>query len=522
MKKLRLDRFWAVCLLIGCIAAQSLAQPIQAVPDNPIEWSAVDPANHTYDHWYLDTIGDRAIGYWRTSLVVDDGKIISTYHEHRVESHGGEKSTYTNRVVWTETSDFKPLQVVITTSAGSDEVVKTYRFVDEGIELTSEQNGRAIKRTLPPVKGDYLTAAQASIAFDLAMGRGEKELSYPALDLSVGMTPFETTLKQTGNEPETLVLSDGEKVQAQRWVTTYAAFPGFELRSWIDADHQVVGVAYDVDDMTFESRLADESVAELTFDPPEMSGLSVVVPDKAIKEIDRQRKIVYELSYDAGDSEIIPVEAAQQTVERLGQGKARVTVNLDAKPSGGKEDRPADAHLANSIMIDHEDELVSKLAKQAVAKLDKDAEQKQVATACKRFVTRHINGMSLSVGDGSASETARTREGDCTECSVLLAALLRAHGIPSRCVVGLIYSEDDFVGQKDVFVYHQWTQAWMQTGEDEGYWLDLDSAMWRYSAGHIAMGVSAMGDESQEELLKVVPMQQGLKIKVIETSRQKQ
>ena len=130
------------------------------------------------------------------------------------------------------------------------------------------------------------------------------------------------------------------------------------------------------------------------------------------------------------------------------------------------------------------------------------------------------------VGDGSASEAARTREGDCTECAVLLAALLRANGIPSRCVNGLVYSEDDFAGQKDVFVYHMWTQAWIaldnddkpgEDGQQAGYWLDLDSAMWRYSAGHIALGVSAMGDGDQQDQIDLVPMQHDLQIKVIQT-----
>lgn len=41
------------------------------------------------------------------------------------------------------------------------------------------------------------------------------------------------------------------------------------------------------------------------------------------------------------------------------------------------------------------------------------------------------------------------------------------------------------------------------------------------SAGHIAMGVSAMGDESQEGLLSVIPLQQNRTIKIIETSRTK-
>lgn len=514
MKKRHLDRFAAALLVaLTCVAGVAQGQAI--------DWAKVDPADHTYDHWYLDTIGEQAIGYWHSWM--DCGKaIITGYEEYRVESHGGEQSIYTHRVVWVESNDFKPMHITVTTSAGSDEVKKTYCFLDNGIELISEQNGRTIKRKLPAIKGEYLTAAQASIAMQRSLQHADQSFQINSLDMSVGLKPFVTTYTRSKNKPAKRKLVNDSEVDAQLWVTTYSNFPGFEMHHWIDDQQRIVGVAYDIDTMTFESRLADKTVVDTEFDPPEMSGLSVVVPDKAIEDVNRQKKIVYELHYDSGDSDIVPVQCAKQSVVPLGKGKARVTVDLTATPQASKDDQPSEAHLASSIMIDHEDELVRKLAKQAISKLGDDPSNEKIATACKRFVTRHINGFSMSVGNGSASEAARTREGDCTECSVLLAALLRAHNIPSRCVVGLVYSEDDFVGQKDVFVYHQWTQAWMKAGDEEGYWLDLDSAMWRYSAGHIAMGVSAMGDEGQEELLSVVPMQQNLTIKIIETSRAKQ
>lgn len=488
----------------------------------PIDFTAVDPADYEHESWYLDTIDGQPAGYWHSSLSVEDDSIVTVYREHSVESHGGERSINTHSIVWTETKDFKPIKVVITTSAGSDEVTKTYRFNEGGIKLTTEQNGKTIEHSLPVVQGDYLTAAQAMIAFDLYHKKGDHKFTLSTLDLTVGLTPYDATHTKATKDKKTIKIANGSEIQATPWTTTYAIVPGFELTTWIDDDGMLFGLEYQIDGMIFASRLADATVVDTEFDPPEMAGLSVVVPDKPIKNVSRQRKIVYELKYDAGDLDIKPVITSQQSVKSLGKGKAQVTVDLSAKPETTKDDQPNKSHLDNSIMIDHEDELVRKLAKQAVVKLDEDATAIEVAKACKRFVTAHVDGFSLSVGDGSASEVARTKEGDCTECSVLLAAMLRVHGIPSRCVNGLVYSEDDFVGQKDVFVYHMWTQAWIQTEEGKpgkGYWLDLDSAMWRYSAGHIALGVSAMGDDNQEDLIKLLPMQQNLKIKVIETTK---
>ncbi|NBU87363.1 MAG: transglutaminase domain-containing protein, partial [Verrucomicrobia bacterium] len=64
---------------------------------------------------------------------------------------------------------------------------------------------------------------------------------------------------------------------------------------------------------------------------------------------------------------------------------------------------------------------------------------------------------NYGVGFATASEVARNKEGDCTEHSMLLAALGRALGIPTRVATGLVYA-DEFEGEKDVLVYHMWNQ----------------------------------------------------------------
>jgi transglutaminase-like putative cysteine protease len=72
--------------------------------------------------------------------------------------------------------------------------------------------------------------------------------------------------------------------------------------------------------------------------------------------------------------------------------------------------------------------------------------------------------------------------------------MLRARGIPSRVVSGLIYAPR-FAGERDVFAFHMWTQALVQTGEGTR-WIDLDSTGSRpFDATHIAIAASALADE---------------------------
>lgn len=71
-----------------------------------------------------------------------------------------------------------------------------------------------------------------------------------------------------------------------------------------------------------------------------------------------------------------------------------------------------------------------------------------------------------------ASEALKQKQGDCSEHSVLFAALLRASGIPSRVCFGMAYHEGGF------FV-HMWTEAYI------GDWVSIDA--------HWGQGVSDVG-----------------------------
>lgn len=68
-----------------------------------------------------------------------------------------------------------------------------------------------------------------------------------------------------------------------------------------------------------------------------------------------------------------------------------------------------------------------------------------------------------------ALEALKTKRGDCNEHAVLYTALARAAGIPTKMVVGLVYSENFYGGGKPGFYYHAWVEVY--TGKQ---WVSLD------------------------------------------------
>ena len=157
------------------------------------------------------------------------------------------------------------------------------------------------------------------------------------------------------------------------------------------------------------------------------------------------------------------------------------------------EDGEALAALKPGQYIQNDHLEIIALAKQAIGDTNDMA---KAAARIETFVHERINEKSLSVGWASAVEVARSREGDCSEHAVLTAALCRAVGIPARMAVGYVFVPD-FVGHKDIFGGHAWTQVYIN---DQWIGLDATRAPQGYSAAHITC---AVGDGSPESFLSM-------------------
>ena len=110
----------------------------------------------------------------------------------------------------------------------------------------------------------------------------------------------------------------------------------------------------------------------------------------------------------------------------------------------------------------------------------------QAAKQIESFVADYIDEKNFSIGYATALEVADSKQGDCSEHAVLVAALCRASGIPSKVVCGIVDAES-FAGKSDVFGPHAWAQAYV--GDT---WIGLDAtkaATGGFGVGHIALAV---------------------------------
>jgi hypothetical protein len=118
-------------------------------------------------------------------------------------------------------------------------------------------------------------------------------------------------------------------------------------------------------------------------------------------------------------------------------------------------------------------------------------------TECSKIESMNLHVFKLlrkeyTAAFSSALETLKAGFGDCGEHSVLLAALLRASGIPARVVFGLIY-----MPEKKGYYYHAWVMAYNNIE-----WIFADPAFGVFPAGRDR--VPLMIDDSGEKMVQLV------------------
>lgn len=170
-------------------------------------------------------------------------------------------------------------------------------------------------------------------------------------------------------------------------------------------------------------------------------------------------------------------------------------------------DAPSAETLAGSSLINLDDSVLIEMA-QTAAGGAKSSEA--IARNLCRFVYLYIEEKNLATAFASAGEVARSKSGDCSEHAVLMTALARIHKIPSRTVMGLVYTPQ--VGEHGAFGYHMWTQVWLKDR-----WIDMDPTFdeVQVNPSHIAINFSDLSDGSMiQQVGKIIQLIGQLKITV--------
>ncbi len=411
-----------------------------------------------------------------------------------------------------ETAAGQPVSMRSISDTAGMTVEQLFTFHENDVEVTTTQAGTTRTSRLPLPDGSWLTPAAAERYIKQRRESGAEEISMRIIDPQIGLTPV--TSRHYDFAPATLTI-DGMPIEVTKAKVEMSNAPGIISTEFVDAEGVLVRSETDMGGMTMVMAASTEAEAGVAIEAPEIMLSTFVTPDRKIRNPRSLVRAEYVVSVDGGELPDFPVTGTQR-FERIDARSATITVDMTNYSEAPLEDTSNANYLGSSAALDTQDDEVRSITARAIAKAGDDDIAK--ARAVRRFVYRYIKEKNLGVGFATASEVARTREGDCSEHGVLTAAMLRAADIPSRVVAGLVYA-DSFAGANDIFGYHMWTQA-LLTIDGEKRWVDLDAtfpASVHYDATHIAIAVSAMQDgDGMSSMAALASVLGRLKIEVVD------
>ncbi|MFI5403407.1 MAG: transglutaminase family protein, partial [Planctomycetota bacterium] len=302
-----------------------------------------------------------------------------------------------------------------------------------------------------------------------------------------------TLVVTVGNEEEVELL-DGKK---ERLLRVETAIKGVPLKpvSWVDAAGRPKKTFVNAAGIPMETFAATEerarkAVASPTGPAPDVFENTLLAPKHPIPFPRRLDRATYRIR---SKEEMPDFADGRQAVEQAGDGAVLLRIDRKVPPAGRTGTRPIEKPpadlatcLAANSMVQSDAPEIAAIVRDALAE-ERDAWK--AAQTLERWVYENITDKNMDVGFASALEVCKNREGDCTEHAVLLCALCRAAGIPSRVAMGVVCIGNAFGG-------HAWTEVWI-----DGDWYALDGTLGHGSVDptHITLGRMALEDNAGPE-----------------------
>lgn len=505
---MRTKRFLPVLLVVGFVAG-----PVPAVDVN-------NPPSGTFiDEWYVVYIKGKKSGHAHNSMKRDrraGTDVIRSRTDMVIEMSRAGQGVAARVIQQTEeTLDGKPLGFSNTVRLGAMAGPSTRGTVSDGkVTISTTQFGQGSEPKVYKLpEGAMMSWAVYREQVRRGLKAGDK---YQLSAYEPSISPDKVIpMSVEVMEPETIDLF-GRKVRAFRTsqvmrITNMLGQNDIETISWMTEDGNVVKSRMELMNLPIEIVVASKSVALAPNEPTELMVDLLISVDQPVNTRADQISYLITLEGKADRVKLTEVpETDMQKVVRRSPSELEIALTRrtarggkpDLNQPGGSKPRvlteeERQRYLAPSSVVNYKDTAVADLARQAVG--DEKEPMKQAEKLC-RFVSDYVEDKNLNVGFATASETARSKEGDCTEHGVLLAALGRAMGIPTRLVTGIVYA-GRFAGREGVFVGHLWTQFFI-----DGRWVDLDPALGQTvpDATHIALSLSDAGDSGIADMVSSV------------------
>lgn len=435
------------------------------------------------ESWEAAYQGKQKIGFQRTLIDRVDANGQAVVHV-RVDckvtiKRFADAATMLMAIDSYELLDGRLYSIETTTKMGSM-ANKTTGLLDSNnkFKLVVETLGKKTEQTLdwqPDVLGPY---AYERLLREKPLKPGETR-TYKAF-LPEANQIATTTLKAFEKEPTSF---PGNKSQALLRVSSTNDKIALNTTFWMDDAGNILKSSTPFIGTELETfRVAkSEALSDFGGEAEDLGVASLVRPNKPIPDPHAPgRKVTYRLTFgEKKGADDFPAATYQRILDRNDK-IVRAQIGRDVQDAATSGPPGEDFTSANGFLQSDN----PKIKDAALSAVGPSSDPWGKAKRIEKWVHDNLSQKDFTVGFATAGEVIETRRGDCTEHAVLLSAMCRAVGVPSRVAMGLVYLESG-----NAFGYHMWSEVWIS-----GRWLPLDGTLGQGGIGgaHIKLGDSSL------------------------------
>ncbi len=397
-----------------------------------------------------------------------------------------------------ETYEGQVLRLDARSLAGPNETRVSGDVLNGVMPLTLTAGGRQTRVELPwpdDVRGPY--GPELSLTRSPMQPGERREIKTFIPDLNqIGLTIL------NAKQLESVELGGGTTIELLRVDSQVkgpdgAPLPGMDASYWVDSGGQILKSRTDAFGGIVTYRTTEQGALAPGSGGFDIVKATIVKVARRITQSDNVRAATFrvDLTGDTPAEEIFPRDE-RQSIRRAGDGSVLLDVRTAGPQAGAAGPASvAPEYLAPNPMINSEDPQVIALAQRALANVAPDPWDR--AQAITRWVADNVREKNFETAFATARDVARDLSGDCSEHSVLTAAMCRASGIPARVAVGLLYV-DDLGG----FGFHMWNEVYVN-----GRWVAVDAALRQtdVDATHLKLNATSLdGVSPYAQFLDVV------------------
>lgn len=465
-----------------------LLLPFVALAATP--WPPQTPPREEWHNLLMDA---QKAGFLHVDIAAAEaGEVAVTLETSMRLERMGQKVQMSSTVRFVESLKGDPSAAEYTESLASSSIHTLARVVGDSLILTSQGLESADRRALFIGTAPVVFPWRADRLLAEAYARGDTLLTYRTFIPEMGQLD-EFRVRLLGVEDLTVA---GRRYKALRTRTSMGSFADSPTDEWRDVQTgRLVQSRIDIMGMRQETELVDQEEAQTpalgyTFD---VISHTLVESERRIPHPRGVDELILHVKLREGKSlprkrldwppfqSFVTAPAAMDSGQRLLLRVQRPptpssTYQLPYTGQDWVDER------SPSLLIQAQDPDIKRIANEQTGEI---TDPLLAAQRLNQWVYRSMTKKGFGVGFASALEALRSKEGDCTEHALLLAALCRSAGIPARLVCGLIYV-------RGAFGYHMWTEVFT------GQWFPLDPAFGLDSidATHIKIATQTMAGSS--------------------------